>query len=389
MRKAPPSRRKEKSLAAALSTNGTALLLVGAVLSSFLGAALTAQPQWKGTIVKEGDVTVVRNPKEPIYKTPVLELKEELSLGGASAEGEEAFGRIRHVVVDDAGTIYVLDSQSAHIKVFDSSGKYVRTIGRKGQGPGEIESPLTLSINPSTGELAVHQASRRMSYFKTDGVFLRHLSFKEMWALRGRVDSQGNIYITEGILNEKNPRYETKMLGPDASVIAVIAESPAPGADGRFDPFMAINYFIVDRADRLIYGYPKTYEIQFFGPGSPKLIKKVTREYDPVPVTAEERAEREKDVPPGMKIDFDFSKYHSAYYRFFASDTGHLFVQTWEKTKDGKSLHDIFDPDGRFIGRIPLKPSGLEVLKGKYYALEEDEDGYQTVKRYALTWKVN
>jgi hypothetical protein len=25
-------------------------------------------------------------------------------------------------------------------------------------------------------------------------------------------------------------------------------------------------------------------------------------------------------------------------------------------------------------------------LKGKYYALEEDEDGYQFVKRYAVTW---
>lgn len=28
------------------------------------------------------------------------------------------------------------------------------------------------------------------------------------------------------------------------------------------------------------------------------------------------------------------------------------------------------------------------VLKGKYYALEEDEDGYPIIKRYALTWLV-
>jgi len=363
-------------------------LFLAVAIFALISAAASAQPQWKGTIVKEGEVTVVKNPKEPLYKTPVLELREKLSLGGAEAEGEYAFGRIRHVVIDDAGTIFILDSQASHVKVFDASGAYLRTIGRKGQGPGEIESPMTLSLNSSTGELAVHQASRRMSYFKTDGTFSRHLSFKEMWALRGRVDSRGNITITEGILDEKDPRYETKMLGPDAALIALIAKSPAPTGGGRLDPFMAINYFIVDRADRLIYGYPKTYEIQFFGPAGPKLFKKIVKEYDPVPVTAEERAEQEKGVPPEMKIDFDFSKYHSAYYRFFASDTGHLFVQTWEKTKDGKSVHDIFDPEGRFIGRIPLKPSGLEVLKGKYYALEEDEDGYQTVKRYALTWTV-
>jgi len=58
------------------------------------------------------------------------------------------------------------------------------------------------------------------------------------------------------------------------------------------------------------------------------------------------------------------SRYHSAYDRFFLSDLGHIFVRTWEKAKDGKRVHDIFDAEGRFIGRIPLKPSGIEILKG-------------------------
>jgi hypothetical protein len=84
----------------------------------------------------------------------------------------------------------------------------------------------------------------------------------------------------------------------------------------------------------------------------------------------------------------DFPKYHSAYDRFFTSDLGHLIVRTWEKTPDGNSVHDIFDAEGRFIGRVPLKPIGVCILKGKYYALETDEDGYQYVKRYAVTWKV-
>ena len=365
------------------------ILIIGLALLAFqAAAAASGQDKWKGTVVKEGDVTVVKNPKEPLYKTPVLELKEDLSLGGPEAQGDYAFGEIRTFIVDDAGSIYVLDSQASHVKVFDKAGKYVRTIGRQGQGPGELESPMTLSFNRTSGELAVHQASRRMSYFKTDGTFLRHLSFKEMWALRGRVDSKGNIYITEGIVDQTDPRYELKKLGPDASVIAVLAKSPAPNASVKYNPFMAISYFQLDRADNLVYGYPETYEIQFFGPTDHKVFKKISRAYDPVTVTAEEKAEREKDVPSGMTVNFDFSKYHSAYTRFFLSDLGHLFVQTWEKTKDGKFVHDIFDAEGKSIGRIPLKPSGVEILKGKYYALEEDEDGYQLVKRYAVTWKV-
>lgn len=372
-----------------MKTNRGSVLIIGLGLLVFLtAAAASSQVKWKGSVVKEGDMTLVRNPKEPLYKTPVLELKEDLSLGGPEAQGDYAFGQIRTFIVDDAGSIYVLDTKSSHVKVFDASGKYIRTIGRKGQGPGELENPMTLSFNRTSDELAVHQASRRMSYFKTDGTFLRHLSFKEMWALRGRVDSKGNIYITEGFVDQKDPRYETKKLTPDASVIAVLAKSPAPNASAKFNPFMAISYFQVDRADNLVYGYPETYEIQFFGPSDQKVFKKIGRDYDPVAVTAEEREEQEKDVPQGMTVNFDFSKYHSAYYRFFLSDLGHVVVQTWEKTKDGKFVHDIFDAEGRFIGRVPLKPSGVEILKGKYYALEEDEDGYQTVKRYAVTWTV-
>src|SRR5512139_2747201 len=119
-----------------------------------------SQAKWKGTVVNEGDLTVVRNPKEPLYKIPILELKEELSLGGPDVQGDYAFVKIRDIVVDDSGSIYVLDQQDSHVKVFDTSGKYVRTIGRLGQGPGEFEGPMTLSLNRAAGEIAVHQPYR-------------------------------------------------------------------------------------------------------------------------------------------------------------------------------------------------------------------------------------
>ena len=363
------------------------LSLVALLFSA--AATAWAQAKWKGTIVKEGDVTVVKNPKEPIYKTPVLELKEELSLGGPDAQGEAALDQIRQVIADSAGTLYVLDQRASHVKVFDASGKYLRTIGRKGQGPGELEYPMTISLNEKTGELAVQQQTRGIAFFETAGPFIRQLPLQGMLAARGCLDSRGRIFIVDIIWGEESSKYVTKKLDGQGSLLAIIAEAPTPSGPGNvLKAFMPIPYFRVDRADRLIYGYPQTYEVRFHGPAETEIVRKITREYDPVAVTAEEKAELEAGVPPGYPRDFEYPKHHPAYSRFFSSDLGHLFVQTFEKAEDGRVIHDIFDPEGRFIGRMPLKPSGLEIFKGKYYAIEEDEEGYQYVKRYAVTWKV-
>jgi hypothetical protein len=353
--------------------------------------AAAPQGKWKGTVVKEGDGTVVKNPKEPLSKTPVLELKEDLSIGGPDAQGEAAFGQARQVVADDAGSMYVLDEQASDVKVFDASGKYLRTIGRKGQGPGELEFPMTLSLNRAAGELTVQQQTRGLSVFKTDGTFLRQQSLQGLISGRGRVDSRGNVYVLEIVLGDAGSSYATKKLAPDGSLLATISETPAPGGKGgsgvqRIRPFLPVAYFLVDRDDRLVYGYPETYEIHFYSPAEAKVLRKVRREYDGVPVTGEEKAALEKGIPPGMKVEIDYPKDHPAYLRFFLSDLGHLIVQTYEKADGGMFVHDVFDSEGRFIGRVPLKGLGLEILKGKYYALEEDEEGYQYVKRYAVKW---
>ena len=362
---------------------------IAVLIASAAASTVIAQAKWKGTIVKEGDVTVVKNPKEPLYKTPVLELKEDLSLGGPEAQGDSALDQVRQFLVDDAGTIYVLDQRAAHVKVFDGSGKYLRTIGRKGQGPGELEYPMTLSLNERTGELAVHLQSRGIVFFKTDGTYLRHLSLKGMLGGRARLDSRGQIYVLEIIMDNENSRYATKKLAPDGSVLATISETPTPTGPGNTTKaFIPVAFYSIDREDRFIYGFPESYEIQIYGPTETKVLRKITRVYDPVAVTEEDKAERKKDVPPGYTREFEFPKHHPVFSRFFLSDLGHLFVQTYEKADGGRLIHDVFDAEGRFIGRLPLKPSGVGIQKGKYYALEEDEEGYQYVKRYAVTWKV-
>ena len=341
--------------------------------------------KWKGKIEKEKEIIVVKNPKKPIYNKDVFSLKEELSLGGAEGQDEYMFSQIRSIAVGEDERIYILDSKEAHIKVFDKDGKYLKTIGRLGQGPGELNRPSTISVNQN--ELMVHE-TRRLSFFSLNGEFLRNVSTKGVWALRAMIDSKGNIVVTEGFLDPNNPRYMFKKFDSKMNLLSEIASCPAPNSRKSFNPFMPVAHCLIDKDDNIVYGYPKNYELQIFNPEG-KLIKKITKEYDSIKVTEKEKKEFIEDLPPQMKASrYDFSKYHSAFYRLFLDDEGRIFVRTWEKIGDeGIYYYDVFDREGRCIVKIPLRTRPYICKKSKLYSIEEDEDGLQMVKRYKVTWK--
>jgi hypothetical protein len=48
----------------------------------------------------------------------------------------------------------------------------------------------------------------------------------------------------------------------------------------------------------------------------------------------------------------------------------------------------VFDPEGKYIARFTLKYWAIVWKKQKLYTIEEDEEGYQIVKRYSVGWKI-
>lgn len=80
--------------------------------------------------------------------------------------------RIRQITVDEGGSVYVLDSQSPGIEVFDPDGPYRGSIGRSGGGPGEFRS---LGWMGWVGDSlwVTDPASDRASFFTADGSLIR------------------------------------------------------------------------------------------------------------------------------------------------------------------------------------------------------------------------
>ncbi len=65
---------------------------------------------------------------------------------------------------DSKGNVYLADIIKSRVMVFDSKGKYLKDIGRRGKGPGEFTSLNSIAITNDT-LFAINQGSQKVSLF--------------------------------------------------------------------------------------------------------------------------------------------------------------------------------------------------------------------------------
>ncbi len=93
------------------------------------------------------------------------------SVGKEDGERHEVFSNVPSVTIDAEGQLYVVDRDDGRILVFARDGRYVRQIGRQGEGPGELRIPNGVALTPD-GRIAVFDmASGAISLFRRDGTY--------------------------------------------------------------------------------------------------------------------------------------------------------------------------------------------------------------------------
>jgi hypothetical protein len=368
------------------------------IVSSLALSASSGQRQakWQGTKEDVDGVTVIKNPKQPMYKEEVCTIKEDLSIGKAEGQEEYMFGYIPGLAVDDNGDIYVADVQAMQIRVFDQDGKFLRTIGRKGQGPGEFTGIQSIQITPNKELMLYDNVQHRLVYFSLAGQFIRSKHFSVSVGTMGRLnphsplycDSRENYYIVTGIMEfpkASKAHQEILKIGGDLKFMTLVRTADHDPM-GPFNVFgIAELYCQLMAKDYVLAGSSKDYELQIFDPQG-KVIKKISRDYDPVPVSEVEKNEERKKRNSVTR--WEFPRDHFPMSFLAADEEGRIFVRTWEKPAKGTGyFFDVYDPEGKYITRIPLSFSPRVLKKGNLYAIEADEAGFQYVKRYKLTWK--
>lgn len=96
-------------------------------------------------------------------------LEEELRLAGTP---QQEFGAVTAVAADSDDNIYVFDALAQQVYVFDANGAYSHSIGRQGEGPGELSNAASVGIGPADRVWIPDLRPPRISLFERDGTFV-------------------------------------------------------------------------------------------------------------------------------------------------------------------------------------------------------------------------
>lgn len=362
---------------------------------------------WAGTVdTLANGAVLVSSPEAGIWDDETAwRLEEDLRIGSAEIEGPELFGNVGGLAVDELGRIYVGESQASEIRVFGADGAHVRTIGRKGGGPGEFEAISGMGWGPDGNLWVMDHTNSRFSVFDTTGAYVtshRRPGGFVIIPWPGGFDRNGRVYDATGIPGPD--RFTTALIRYTADMTPAdtfrIPEYDAETFDMSDDggrrrmsaavPFAPAQGWTLDADGNVWIGTSDRYRIHrvtFAG----DTVAAVERRYTPVAVTEEEKDERierfEWFTRQGGEIQRSrIPNVKPAFGSFFADDEGYLWV-TANRPADAPAGLDVFDPDGRFLGTVT---GGGELMSppviagDMLYAVVRDELEVPYVVRYRI-----
>lgn len=169
------------------SRNGCTAIVTALIAVSLLATGGCAtENTWQGSIEVRDGATFVSNPEAPLWsdvpgEPARLTLELEQTFGADADPVEAILGQpfSLYATVDASGNVYVLDGQAGELVKFDAEGGIVWRVGRKGEGPGELDNPAGIAMRDN-GTLVITNRNRsRIDQWDADGNFVSALALNE------------------------------------------------------------------------------------------------------------------------------------------------------------------------------------------------------------------
>lgn len=260
-----------------------------------------------------GDTTVVRISGVGVELT----VEEELRIGTLDGPDEYTFGSVAGMAVSADRTMYVIDSHSRDIRMYDAAGSFVRRFGGPGAGPGELQQPSGIGLLPD-GRLVVRDyQNARVNVYSADGESLAS------WPIPGGfgttspmfVDRQGNVYLDiladrsgpgigrVGLLRlDSTGAVVDTLFRPLADVEVPRLEATSPDGRGRSFfgvPFWPVPVTTLNDDGAFVGGIGDRYAITTWHADG--TVQRIERDVPPVPVQPGEAATVVEQTTRGLR----------------------------------------------------------------------------------------
>jgi hypothetical protein len=336
---------------------------------------------WEGQIDSlPGGTVMVQNLGHGLWADGAgWQLTEELRLGSLDADGPENFGRVTSVAVDDRGRMWVLEGHAGELRVFDAAGAHVRTIGRMGEGPGEFRQPVRVDVGPAGDMWVMDPRNTRLSVFDSAGEYLSGIQVPGGFVIlpwQGGFDERGSYYAPVASFE---PEFSIALGRFDQGFVPLdtIRLPVDPVERGSFDivsdgrvrvsagiPFQGGLLWRLTRRGTIWALITDQYRLMEFGPDGDTL-RVATKVHQPVPVSAEERAEALEGMrwftDQGGKVDASrIPTEKPLAFSFFVDQEGFVWVARTESAEEDRQTFEVFDPEGQYLGEV-VAPFRLQV----------------------------
>jgi len=343
-----------------------------------------------------------------------FELEEELSIGNEN-DAHYLFYRVSDIHVDTDGNIYVLDSGNYRLQVFNKNGNYIRTIGKRGQGPGEFNTPKCLRLDDETGNIyVVDNMLRKIIIFEKEGKYIdKDIPLVEILSdfyldsdrcIWGKfifpgIDSRFIRKVSHTGKVEKtfteNPYYNNRIKLSYSKVGNTAYLGGYFFTHGyEYDLFLSQ----VDN-HTFIYGYSKDYELIAVDKTGETLFM-IRKDETPKEITRNEK-DRIKNQEIGnirkrgylvSELPIKFPEYMPYFYSIITDNKGRIYVRKNPVSRESNTNHeyDVFNKEGRYIYKIHLNHYPDVINNGYIYTrITNEETGEEHVKRFSIkNWRL-
>jgi hypothetical protein len=328
-------------------------------------------------------IRIIHNEKGGAWgSNPDVRLELVRTIGGLGADEHRSFHEPNDILRDRAGNIYILDSGNDRIQKFDPSGKYIMTIGRKGQGPGEFQGALYMDFDQGNNLFVMDTRARRIEIISSLGVPLKAIKFRDMTTARIRVFNNGLI-IRSGLSSEllmNNRKKLPKLLEvmDQGWKMKLTFGEPSDYGDSNTSWFCNAFFFDTDAEDNICLSFQVQNRIEKYAPNG-KLLWRADRPLSYTTDKIEKRATKiscsqapkMNYVSAGIAVDGKGRIWVITYTRQMADEeraggrpattvstgAGMIYRKAPAQPRvvkaDAYKL-EVFSPDGLFLGELPL-----------------------------------